>query len=162
MKRFSIAIALSAALLPAAAAPPAFHPPKSSTEIVLDRMIHRADADDNQLSNLLRLKWADHKLDYTTLLTPRLIAQLIAEEKAMVERDCGGVYKDGEICGFDYSPIGCDQDYAPHYLYRTLSETPDKAVIAYAWPESDKADATYTLVKSKVGWRIDSVVCSNG
>src|SRR5580765_5664206 len=81
--------------LPAVAAPP-FHAPQSPAERALDAMLHRADRDERQLANLLGRPDADHRFDYRTILTERLIGVLREQERDMVKNDCGGHYRKAE------------------------------------------------------------------
>jgi hypothetical protein len=96
------------------------------------------------------------------MLTPALIAALVKEEKKMVQKDCGGKYLQGEICGFDYSPITCAQDSAPSYLYHTVLDLQSRVVIEYAWPNETSRAAVYTLVKRGDRWLIDGITCAGG
>ena len=91
-----------------------------------------------------------------------LIAAIRAEEKAAVQRDCGGHYAKSEICGLDYSPITCAQDSNTTYVYRTEVDQGDEAIIAYAWGKDDKPAATYRLVRQAGQWKIDGIRCDTG
>jgi hypothetical protein len=139
-----------------------FHAPATAPEKALDKILHLADADEDQLANLLHRPGSDGRVDYTQMLTPALIAALRNEEKKLVRKECGGKYLDGEECGFDYSPITCAQDSEPSYIYHTILEFDAKAVIEYAWPNQPSSAATYTVVKGKSGWLIDGVTCATG
>ena len=158
MRGFGIVAMTVLVSLPALGAAP-FHPPQSPAERALDAMLHRADADEGQLANLLGRPDADHRFDYRTILTAREIGVLREQEHDMVENDCGGHYREGEVCGFDYSPVTCAQDQLEHYLYRTVEVKADRTMIDYAWPPESKTVAQYTLVKNQTGWKIDMIEC---
>ncbi len=157
----SLAMMTWGATLPASAVG-AFHPAKTPAEIALDGILHRADADRQQLANLLHRPGADGHVDYTRMLTPALIAAMAKAEKDLVRKDCGGKYLKGELCGLDSSPLTCAQDTSPSYIYHTILELPGRTVIEYAWPGGKVAEATYTVVEDKNGWKIDGVSCAHG
>lgn len=149
------------AVLSSASALTGFHPAKTPIEIALDKILHVADADTNQLANLLHRPGHDGRVDYRQLLTPKLIAAISKTERDLVRKDCGGKYKEGELCGLDYSPITCAQDSSPSYLFHSVLEFESKAVIEYAWPDGNETAATYTLVKDSNGWKIDGITCAH-
>jgi len=155
-------VALSACgSLPAVSAG-SFHAPATGPEMALDKILHLADADDNQLGNLIPARGGGGHVDYTKSLTPALIAAIAKAEKDLVREDCGGKYRKGELCGLDYSPITCAQDSLPAYTYHTILDLGDKVVIEYAWPPNNETTATYTVIKGANGWRIDGVSCAGG
>ncbi len=150
-------------LSPAAAS--AFHPARSPSEIALDRILHLADADDMQLANLLHRPESEGRVahvDYTRILTRELISAISREERHLVRKDCDGRYRDGEECGFDYSPITCARDSGLTYLYRTVREDGDRAEIVYEWKREGGTAATYKMVKDEGVWKIDGVLCAIG
>lgn len=157
-----LAAAICAAAPSLAWAIGAFHPAQTPSELALDKILHLADADQDQLANLLHRPGRDGKVDYTRIMTPALIAALVNEEKKMVQKDCGGKYREGELCGFDYSPITCAQDLAPFYLYHTVLDLNDRVIIEYEWPKQTSRAAVYTLVKRGNGWLIDGITCAGG
>lgn len=162
MKNLTLAVAICASVSSLAWAVGAFHPAQTPSELALDKILRIADADQNQLGNLLHRTDRDGRVDYTQMLTPALIAALVKEEKKMVQKDCGGKYLQGEICGFDYSPITCAQDSAPSYLYHTVLDLQSRVVIEYAWPNETSRAAVYTLVKRGDRWLIDGITCAGG
>jgi hypothetical protein len=157
----ALAIVAGCALLSPASALTGFHPAQTPMEIALDKLLHAADADGNQLANLVHRPGADGRVDYRQMLTPKLIAAITKAERDLVQKDCGGKYKKGELCGLDYSPITCAQDTSPSYLYHSVLEFESKAVIEYAWPNENETAATYTLVKDKSGWKLDGITCAH-
>ena len=166
MKSTNLILATLAVLicgaLPVASAESHFVPASTVPETALDRILHLADSDGEQLANLLHRPGADGRVDYAQILTPALIAAMRNTEKQLVQEDCGGKYLQGEICGLDYSPITCAQDTAPSYIYHTVLELGDRAVIEYAWPSGKVPVATYMIVKVRNGWKIDGVTCAHG
>lgn len=146
------------AVVPAAhAAGAGFHPPTSAAEIALDHVLKIADADEFQLDNLLHRYPVVRKkqVDYRPLLAAQLIAAMQAEEKKLVARDCGGKYREGDICGMDYSPITCAQDSDAAYTYKTIAQHARDAIIA-------GPGAIYRVVQVGSGWQIDGIKCNEG
>lgn len=131
-----------------------FHPPKSSSEVALDKVVRLADRDDDLLDNLLhRYPVAKAKqIDYRPMLTAPLIAAMQAEERRLVKQDCGGKYLEGEICGIDYSPITCAQDTVAPYTYKTVAQHDRDVTIV-------GPDATYRMIQTASGWQLDGVKC---
>lgn len=153
----------AAVALPATAG--TMHPPESTAERTLDGILKHADYDDKQLDNLFGGRGQKNyrpTADYTKVLTPPLLAAITAKQKAMVQKDCGGQYRKGDICGMDSSPITCAQDTSDSYLYRTESSSDDRAEIAYYWPGTDKPVATYRLVRQADSWKLDGIRCTDG
>ncbi|MCR0985080.1 hypothetical protein [Roseomonas populi] len=102
-------------------------------------------------------------VDYTTLLTPALIAAIARTERTLLRRNCGGRYRPDEVCGLDFVPVTCAQESNGTYLYRTQVTRPGEAIIAYRWPgEGRSAAATYRLLHRGGSWRIDGIRCGEG
>ncbi len=148
------------------AAPAAqFHAPQSAAERALDRIVKRADTDDEQLDNLFHRFGpvpAAKRVDYRAMLSAPLLAAMRGEERRQVQADCGGQYQADGICGLDFSPITCSQDNVPAYQYRTLAATPDTAMIELRWPGEKNIAATYRLKRMDGAWKIDGVACDGG
>lgn len=147
------------------AAAETIHPPASTAERALDGILKHADYDSNQLDNLFGGRGQKNyrpTADYSKILTPPLLTAITAKQKALVQKDCGGQYRKGDICGMDSSPITCAQDTSDSYLYRTLSGGEDRAEIAYYWPGTDKPVATYRLIRETETWKIDGIRCTDG
>lgn len=156
-----LAIAIAAAATPGLAEE-GFHPARTAPEIALNRILRRADADHVLLDNLFKRYGPvprARRVDYSAFLTPELLAALASTEAKMVKENCGGQYRDGEICGLDYSPITCAQDYAKPYSYRTESSGPGRAAIAYRWPHRHDIAARYDLKIDAGVWKIDNISC---
>jgi hypothetical protein len=161
---FSVASILSAATAAEAPPPPdGWHKPASATELALDAIIKRVDKDDDQMYKIRRARdkvKTRGGVDYATLLTQPLLAAIAQAEAAEVKKNCGGKYIRGELCGLDYDPVTCAQDYNDTYLYRTEQEGPLEARIAYTWP-NDTANpaAIYHLIRQGDRWMIDGIAC---
>jgi hypothetical protein len=81
--------------------------PTTAPERALDGVLKHVATDDQVLDNLLggRDKARFHRtVDYTTTLTKPLLAAIARAETAAAQRDCGGRYIDGELCGLDFVP----------------------------------------------------------
>ena len=147
------------------AAADTIHPPTSYAERALDGILKHADYDANQLDNLFGGRGQKNfhaSVDYGKVLTAPLLAAITAKQKAMVQADCGGAYRKGDICGMDTSPITCAQDISDNYLYRTESSADDRAEIAYFWPGTRNPVATYRLVRQAETWKLDGISCADG
>lgn len=167
MRRFSAWLVLATLALvhgPAVEAAEAFHEPTSEPERALDAILKRVDHDPDVMENLVGGRGPGFRrtVDYRTMLTAPVLAAIAAREREAVKRDCGGRYKEGELCGLDYVPVTCAQDSTPLYYYRTDSESADKAQIAYHAPYAHSPQATYRLVKQDGTWKIDGIRCAEG
>ncbi len=155
-----------------------FHIAKSDAEKVLDEILRRADKDRNIFDYVLGHPWYDHEkgTGYSHLFTKNLLRTLAKEEAEFVKYSCDGKYLEGELCGFDYSPITCAQDFSEQgYIYWTKKDNGHKAIIYYLWSLADKteeffpgSDITdknknfYKLIKDDGHWKLDGVDCGNG
>ena len=144
-----------------------YHRPQNDAEKALDTALVKVGDDPYAFENMhIRPGIVPNasRVDYSPMLTAKLMAQLAADEKRIVERDCNDVYIEGEICGFDYDPILCAQDTENGYVYMTTHEDATTASIDYSWPMSsgrpEKTVAHYDLIKDKSGWKIDAVTCA--
>jgi hypothetical protein len=162
--RLALTLAAGAALAWPAAAE-TIHPPATLAERALDGILKHADSDGQQLDNLFGGRGQKNfhaTADYGKVLTPPLIAAITAKQKAVVQADCGGQYKKGELCGMDSSPITCAQDFSDSYLYRTDSSSDDRAEITYYWPGTRQPVAAYRLIRQGETWKIDGIRCTDG
>lgn len=150
---------------PAAPAATAFHPPSSAAERALDAIIRRDDRDPALFEFAVKRpdrKKAKDQL-YARYFSPGIQDAWLKAERALVNKDCGGNYQNGEICGLDYSPITCAQDHSETgYAYDTLKEDGASASIQMKWIELDKPAATYRMIRQKDGWILDGVACAEG
>jgi hypothetical protein len=146
----------------------AFHTATTPAEKALAHVLDLSSKDGNLFSFVLNQPDRDQTKDvtYQGLFTNALLATLAERERKLVEESCGGVYLDGEICGIDYDPIACAQDYSDTgNLYRSDMVQPDLAVVSYTIPgelaDQAVAIAQYRLVRRGEAWLIDSVRCSD-
>jgi hypothetical protein len=129
--------------------------PRTPAEMALDKVLKTADRDEMILDNILHRfpVAAAKRIDYRPWLTAKLIASLQAEEKKLVAQDCGGKYREGDICGIDYNPLTCAQDNVQPLSYKTVRQDADAAVIAVT-------GATYRMAHTSAGWQLDGVKCA--
>lgn len=141
-----------------------FHAPTTPAEKKLDEILRRSDADDNLLDFVLKRPWYDPKKDtgYAAWFTAALLNALAKLEADTLKEDCGGKYVEGELCGVDYNPLTCAQDYPNRYLYRAEQEAGNVSLISKAWPEEAKRDATYRMVYASGRWTLDGLRCAEG
>ncbi len=96
------------------------------------------------------------------LFSKNLRNSWIEEEKKLVKEECGGKYIDGDLCGIDHNPLTCAQDYNEEgYLYKTLAEDDEVAIISYMWPHRPKVSATFRMIRQKGQWIVDGVSCGS-
>lgn len=94
---------------------------------------------------------------YALKITPDLLKAIAAAERAEVGANCGGTYRDGEICGLDFHPITCAQDIPEaDRLYRVVSALPERQVISTTWGE---VVASYRMVLDGNMWKLDGIAC---
>jgi hypothetical protein len=165
MRSGCYALVLVGLLAATAIADEPFHPPATQSERALNATLRAADNDRDQLDNLLAGRGDPHfkkTFDYSPRLTDALMKAIAAEETALVMKDCGGRYMEGDICGLDYSPITCGQDESNAYLYRTEQDDGHMAVISYGASKNQKPIATYRVTLVADRWKIDGVKCEEG
>jgi hypothetical protein len=159
----AIAVGLDVwAIAGAAPAAAAFHPPRTAAELALSAALRRADADEEQLDNLFhrygpvpRAK----RVDYAQYLTTNFWDRLRRKEAAMVRRDCGGVYRDGEVCGMDSSPITCAQDDLPSPLAYRSEAAADGRVRVWLRDACGSPATLYIRTLDHGVWKIDDARC---
>ncbi|MBV8976462.1 MAG: hypothetical protein JO261_10465 [Alphaproteobacteria bacterium] len=145
---------LSAFLFAAPAVAASAHAPQTDAEKTLDKILRTAEGDELILDNVLHRfpVPATKRVDYSKWLTPALIASLQAEQKRLLDQDCGGKYVEGDICGMDYNPLTCAQDTMAVHAYATLSESGDAVTIT-------RAAVAYRMTHTGPGWRLDGIKC---
>ena len=156
MKATVAGFSLLAALLIAAPAAAAPHAPQTDAEKTLDRILRTAEGDEMILDNLVHRfpVAAAKRIDYAKWLTPKLVASLQAEQKRLLDEDCGGKYVDGDICGMDYNPLTCAQDTIRPVGTKTMRMSADSALVV-------RADASYRMVRTASGWQLDGIKCKD-
>ena len=167
-----IAVTLSVGLASAGTkrkSPPqeSFHVAQSDAEKALDDILRRYNTDHNMFAYVVGRPWYDAKKDtgYSLLFTKNLLQAVAKAESDAVKDSCGGKYIKGELCGLDFNPITCAQDYSEDgYLYRTIEDDGHKAIMFYLWAGHKPSDARtfYRLIKNGDHWKLDGVDCGNG
>jgi hypothetical protein len=141
-----------------AAAPAAFKPPATAAERALDQTLRRADDDDNARMRLVQGRASA----FDRLLTPALIADLRRQARALVQAQCGGRYREGQLCGFDYNPLTCAQDNPARRLYRS-ARAAAAVTLQTRWAgPGDGPISTYRMTRQAEVWRIDAIRCASG
>jgi hypothetical protein len=144
-----------------------FHVPKTPAEKSLNEILNRSFADDNMIQFLLHTPHYDHHKDteYAQLFTQELRASLTQAEVGLVKENCHGQYSEGDVCGFDFVPTTCSQDWPDDHVvyYRTDKQTDTEAIIEQRWTEQGTEPAvTYRLVYQGQRWKLDGIQCSGG
>jgi len=131
-------------------------------EVKLNEILRLSISDGNLLPFVLNRPWYDPKKDtgYAQLFTPALLKAVARAEKMLVQKQCGGTYLDGEICGLDFDPINCAQDEPDFYLYRIEKQTGKSSIVSVAWNEGDKELSTYRLLLVDGHWTLDGIKCT--
>jgi hypothetical protein len=140
-----------------------FRMPENEAEKALDKILRIENVGNIRLGTAYTVDdtlAGNTRINYADIMTPELFGAILEEEQKLVEQNCGGKYREGDICGLDYDPVTCTQDFADHYLYNTLRMSEDTAQIEYTWPSTDKAVAEYRLIKMDGRWKIDGIQCA--
>ncbi|CCG42825.1 hypothetical protein [Magnetospirillum molischianum] len=138
-----------------------FHQAASDAELALDHIIRLSDHDDSLFLFITKRPDRDKDRDkkYTALFSKELMKRVADVERRFLNKTCNGVY-DGEICGLDYNPITCVQDYSDvGYVYRTENTGHGAAVVSLKWPRLPGVVATYRMIRSGNLWIMDGVSC---
>lgn len=106
---------------------------------------------------------------YARLFTKPILKAWRKTQAKLAQADCGGKHKDGDICGFNFDPIICGQDYPDTFIYRTLHSSTNEAIITYTYPEyvarndaSANSGPTYRMIKENEHWKMDGAYCGKG
>ena len=124
-----------------------------------------ADREGHLIDFVIKAPQRNRALDYryAPYFSQDLQAAWREAEREMVQKTCGGHYVDGDICGLDYSPLSCAQDFSEiGYRYRTLRSDSTTAIIGMRWAEHDDVVATYRMIRAKNRWVMDGVSCATG
>jgi hypothetical protein len=112
-----------------------YHPPQTPAEQALDSVFHLENsADTAQLAGFF---------------TPQLT-------NAIANADQG---RDQES-GISYDVLLCGQNNPQIFLYQTISDDGQTALIAYNWPGSSTDISVYRLLNENGKWNIDGINCS--
>ena len=96
--------------------------------------------------------------------TKKFVQAVTKAESDQVKQTCGGKYT-GDLCGLDFDPILCAQDFsASGYLYRTMEDDGRKAIVLAIGvdfiPEAVKT--SYRFIKDGKQWKLDGAACGGG
>lgn len=146
-----------------------FTAPDSAAEKALDALLQWHLALNNEANNEYDFltqrpdrNTADDTL-FTQKFTHGLVAAIAAEEKRLVQETCGGEYLDEEICGLDFDPILCAQDFpTPPFSYFTSHEDANSAfILSRSGDSGDGHRVDYLLEKEQGIWKIAGVACGD-
>lgn len=147
------------------ARPLVFHPPSTEAERALDAVLGLGD---NEAGSYDFLTDRDggrktHGAKFLRYFSPSLLTAIAAHERKLVRQNCGGVYVEGELCGFDVSPLTCVQDMpADGYHFVTERTQVNSVQVAIGWESNGAAIARYRLIKNPGRWVIDAISCPDG
>ncbi|MBF0356483.1 MAG: DUF3828 domain-containing protein [Alphaproteobacteria bacterium] len=140
-----------------------FHPATTPAENTLHSIILMAEQEDGLFEFAIKAPWRDRKLDrrFSRFFSSSLQDSWAETEKKEVQKNCEGVYRNGEICGLDINPVTCSQDINNgQYEYKTEKAMSDFALISYKWPQFPEILATYKMIREGNRWRLDGVSCN--
>jgi hypothetical protein len=144
---------------------PVLHPPSTEAERALAAVLGQGD---NEAGSYDFLTDRDggrktHGAKFDGYFSPSLLAAIAAHERKLVKQNCGGVYVDGDVCGFDVSPLTCVQDMpADGYRFATERTQVNSAQVAVGWETYGAVIARYRLIKNPGRWVIDAISCPDG
>lgn len=96
-------------------------------------------------------------------VTNALVVSWKNAEKTSVDKNCGGQYRAGEICGLDYDPLFCAQDFPEFPItYDTEYLDEETALISAKAGKPLANFATYRMILEDGAWKIDGVQCAAG
>jgi len=146
----------------------AFHRPRTAAERALDHILELDRTDRKSVAFVLQRPGRNATdQQYARLFTPAFLKAVRTRERELVERDCGGDYVDGELCGLEYSPITCAQDVSDAgYWFYTYRAGPKDAVLTVIFGEyrengEPMRGPLYRMTKDASGWRLDGVACED-
>ena len=92
-----------------------------------------------------------------------LLDAVAAFERNLVSKDCGGHYVEGDMCGFEYSPLTCAQDIPDDgYMFATEFRDSGATIITASWAMVGPALARYRMIRMSGTWIIDAIACPDG
>ncbi|MGE5505961.1 MAG: hypothetical protein ACM31L_16185 [Actinomycetota bacterium] len=95
--------------------------------------------------------------------TKPLLDAVSALERKLVDEECDGNYKDDEICGLDWMPLNCAQDFPPiGNWFTTDFRAFGKVEVSVAWNAAGPTYSRYRMVNSDGRWLLDAISCENG
>ncbi len=139
-----------------------FHAPQTEAEKKLNFIITTTDKIIDFVLFTVNRPGRDRSDDnfLLPLFSKTLRSTWIKEERELVKEECGGKYIDGDRCGVSHNPLTCAQDYNEDgYLYKTLAEDDEVAIISYLWPHIPETAATFRMIRQKGQWIVDGVSC---
>lgn len=108
---------------------------------------------------------------YKEFFTEDFIYEWSMIEKRSVDTKCNGKYIDGELCGIGFYILHSVPQCSKEYLYRTIEENENIAIIQYLWPSREHKNMmkknipiytpgyiTCKMVKLNNAWVIDGVI----
>ncbi|MBI4383274.1 MAG: sel1 repeat family protein [Nitrospinae bacterium] len=139
---------------------------RTPAEKALDHILRRVEKDGNITQYVLGTPYYDAEKDtgYARLFTKTFLRAAAKKEADAVKRSCDGKYT-GEICGLDFNPITCAQDYSESgYLHRTMEDDGSKAIISSLGVDFEPSEVktSYRLIKVGENWKLDGVHCGGG
>lgn len=162
-----------------------FHKPETDAEKKLDYIVRYKDSDIER-EELQRLwpemrkyieQWPhtkpEMKLQYKNLFTKDFIYAWSRLERKRIEESSGENYVDGCPFGKSFYVLNCsDNEFGGEYLYRTIEETEDYAIVQYIpvgeieqeklknnEPINKPGYATYKLIKYGNMWLLEGLIC---
>jgi hypothetical protein len=139
-----------------------FHAPQTEAEKKLNFIL-------TATGNMIGFTWFAVDDPDRDRINDRLLLPLFSKDlrnswiksgKEALKEKCDGEYIEGESCGIGHNPLTCAQDYNEEgYLYKTLAEDDEVAIVSYMWPHIPEIAATFRMIRHKGQWIVDGVSC---
>lgn len=149
-----------------------------------DAFLHSPTSPAEKALEKIHKEQEHHRNGVPKSITKHLQQSLLEAEKKERQENCGGTYKDGEICGLEIDPISCGiygNDSWPEqkwtYNYKTVTTNDKKTIIAFVAtlsytstngtliekriPEKGTKPYLYRLIKKRGAWLLDGIYCDS-
>ncbi len=146
-----------------------FHSPQTEAEKVLDKILQLNNSKDHDVYSFVyypsRRDRPKNKI-LKPLFTQDFLDRSAKEELELMKESCEYINMpfDGKPCDMyrGSDPILCAQDTLGVFIYETIEETDNEAIIQYAWPTGSTplSGPRYQLVKENDKWKLNNT-CFN-
>lgn len=166
MRRFCFILVLLLASVAAQAK--SFHPPQTEAEKALDEITtHITENDVNLLHDVQEYLAGRAPFKYERYFTRKYLKKWMPVQQQWLKDACEGRSDDDEYKDCSVWRLSCIGDLNPPYIYRTLRETNNEAIILYAWAiekEQVNEDDSYIhfhMRKIDNAWKLDRAPCGD-
>jgi hypothetical protein len=144
-----------------------FHPERTEAETRLEKILRLEETDVNLFLYATGAPWYEPAKDtgYSQLLSKALVEAVRQQAADRDQQNCGGEYREGQICGLGFDPFICSDDHPQRYEFRTITSDQSSAIIAAEWPityRNSICSRYYRMVKEKGNWKLDGIDTRTG